>query len=494
MYTYARPASAAVLSGYSFPSYREMPERLESAARLAPNPESPPSNVGPSMEVQGLRRGSVHRIAGQYYYCDDRNASSFKVLPESISTMRPPVVPPRFAHLIPKWDDVSPPPRYEALPAKHDFEVLAAVAEVESRWTPAETTGLRTTTNLPSWAGEGIEQRGCSPPRGYTGLERHIVPIVGPRIALPPSSQQTPYARTPHLTSSFPSFAWPALPSYPTTSLMARDFSRSSTSSSAHSDTDPQLSPPQLRHHSVNPAYLSHGQHLAALRDAPLPDDSRHSDPSLSSTTFPLLARPLSISPTATAYRFGTGVNERESREHELDRRNARPVRVRTSSARQRQQEDREYKDSDEEQNELDQDSMADDSDTTSKARRPNKNSAGIASLKNIFHPSPAMMLAPNAPPQLHQKGSGPAPFPGTNTVGLPTDEEFAKIKLTKKSRGRQPLALGTASGRKNRGKKGNAEEVDLEGWAGMTKSGSPKKLFVALSLRFLRNGGADVE
>lgn len=73
---------------------------------------------------------------------------------------------------------------------------------------------------------------------------------------------------------------------------------------------------------------------------------------------------------------------------------------------------------------------------STTKARATPSRTAARA----IFHPSPASMLAPTSSPSLSRKAGArvPAPFPGTNSPGLPSDAEFARMP-TKRSRGRRP-------------------------------------------------------
>lgn len=84
---------------------------------------------------------------------------------------------------------------------------------------------------------------------------------------------------------------------------------------------------------------------------------------------------------------------------------------------------------------------------TSTTTPKPKKLSSAskLASGKNIFHPSPNSMLAPNSTLSTKVRGLDsktgkilPAAFPGTNSPGTPSDAEFAKM-MTKRSRGRRP-------------------------------------------------------
>ncbi|ORY79293.1 hypothetical protein BCR35DRAFT_96626 [Leucosporidium creatinivorum] len=99
---------------------------------------------------------------------------------------------------------------------------------------------------------------------------------------------------------------------------------------------------------------------------------------------------------------------------------------------------------------------------------------------RGIFHPSPQSMLAPGAVPSagsLSSKGRVAA-FPGTNSPGLPTEEDFARMP-TKRSRGRRPpstpdLLLGLNGEDPNL----NPSEAQIR-YCGLTKTGKPKKIFL---------------
>ncbi|KAK4698683.1 hypothetical protein P7C70_g7590, partial [Phenoliferia sp. Uapishka_3] len=70
---------------------------------------------------------------------------------------------------------------------------------------------------------------------------------------------------------------------------------------------------------------------------------------------------------------------------------------------------------------------------SASKPRGPTRTNA-----RAIFHPSPQSMLAPHVVQEARRNGVRPGAFPGTNSPGLPTDDEFARMP-TKRSRGRRP-------------------------------------------------------
>lgn len=99
---------------------------------------------------------------------------------------------------------------------------------------------------------------------------------------------------------------------------------------------------------------------------------------------------------------------------------------------------------------------------------------------KNIFHPTPASMLAPNAtlPRSINTKTgrSVPAPFPGTNSPGIPSNADFAKMP-TKRSRGRRPPCSPELGAIKAEDITTISKEEQIK-FSGTTKTGKPKKIF----------------
>ncbi|GAA6034896.1 hypothetical protein JCM8097_009356 [Rhodosporidiobolus ruineniae] len=115
------------------------------------------------------------------------------------------------------------------------------------------------------------------------------------------------------------------------------------------------------------------------------------------------------------------------------------------------------------------------DGDFTEGPKAPKKRVAST-----IFHPTPQAMLAPgvalpSAGALAARKGRS-APFPGTNSPALPTDDEFRRMP-TKRSRGRRPpctpdLDVDAVDP--------NAEPSDaLLSYVGTTKTGKVKKAFL---------------
>lgn len=105
-----------------------------------------------------------------------------------------------------------------------------------------------------------------------------------------------------------------------------------------------------------------------------------------------------------------------------------------------------------------------------SKARSGSRTSA-----KAIFHPSPQSMLAPHIALAARKNGGRTGAFLGTNSPGLPTDDEFAQMP-TKRSRGRRPpcspdLVLSNDPN-------ANPSEAQIR-YCGVTKTGKPKKIFL---------------
>lgn len=100
------------------------------------------------------------------------------------------------------------------------------------------------------------------------------------------------------------------------------------------------------------------------------------------------------------------------------------------------------------------------------------------SSSRNIFHPSPQSMLAPNAtPPTNPRRGGGKStvPFPGTDKPGIPSDAEFAKMP-TKRSRGRRPPCEPDLLLSEN--PNDHPSEAQIR-YVGVTKTGRPKKIFL---------------
>ncbi|KAL8277822.1 hypothetical protein RQP46_009805 [Phenoliferia psychrophenolica] len=108
-------------------------------------------------------------------------------------------------------------------------------------------------------------------------------------------------------------------------------------------------------------------------------------------------------------------------------------------------------------------------------APKPRGPPAPRTSARAIFHPSPQSMLAPHIVQEARRNGVRPGAFPGTNSPGLPTDDEFAQMP-TKRSRGRRPpcspdLVLSNDPN-------ANPSEAQIR-YCGVTKTGKPKKIFL---------------
>ena len=226
------------------------------------------TQAGVEMEIEEGRRGSVHRVAGEYYYSDNQDfghSSSLISLPPHTSssphhhnvqdgtttTLRGFVnFPPRFHHLIPKYDG-----EWNAIQwappeiARHDFEsTRSLVAPMMER------TG----------GASSILERGFGGAIG--GREEYSdvrTPLSSPPKSTTPSLRFTDSPAIP--TTSHPSFlsllstTIPHLPANQARSLLppTQSYSRPSASSSGgFSDAADQISPnifsfrpPEIQHY-----------------------------------------------------------------------------------------------------------------------------------------------------------------------------------------------------------------------------------------------------